>query len=240
MYDICDIHSHVLPGMDDGCKTPEESALVLRQMWADGVKKVFATPHYYARESVSDFLARRAASEQRLRTYLAGMDEPLPALCCGAEVAYFSCIGRCEQLEQLCLGNSRYLLLELPFTPWSSQVVRDVNNLSLQGYIPILAHYQRYTACQSRKMLQRMLESEPLVQMNAGCVLDLWKGPKARAALAQHRVQLLGSDCHDMDSRPSRLGETVALLQKKKMDGVLARIEQLGNEIFRKATADKV
>lgn len=236
MYDICDIHSHVLPGMDDGCKTPEESLAVLEKMWDDGIRRVFATPHYYARESVDGFLARREESLALLRPLMEGRQ--LPALCCGAEVAYFSGVGGNAELSKLCLGKSKFLLLELPFTPWSTQVIRDVDNLCLQGYTPIIAHFERYEKCQTKAMLQRMLEPEPLVQMNAGQLLDIWKGRKARTALLRDAVQLLGSDCHGLEHRPPRLGQAVKLLEKKNMHDVLARIETLSNEIFRAACGD--
>lgn len=236
MYDICDVHSHVLPGMDDGCKTPEESLAVLKKMWDDGIRKVFATPHYYAREPVDQFLARREESLALLQPYLEG--QQLPELCCGAEVAYFPGIGGNPELSKLCLGKSKYLLLELPFTPWNGQVARDLDNLCLQGYTLILAHFERYENCQSKAMLQRMLESEPLVQMNAGQLLDIWKGRKARTALQRGVVQLLGSDCHGLEYRPARLGQAITLMEKKKMHDALRRIEVLSNEIFREACGD--
>lgn len=236
MYEICDIHSHVLPGIDDGCKTPEEAVAVLKKMWDSGIRRVFVTPHYYASEAIEQFLSRRDASLALLQRQMKG--QALPELCCGAEVAYFPGISSCEQLSRLCLGRSRYLLLELPFTPWSGQVVRDVNNLCLQGCIPILAHYERYAASQTPQLQKRMLESEPLVQMNAGQLLDLWRGAKARAALERDEVQLLGSDCHGLNYRPPRLGQAVALMERKKMHKALSRVEALSNEIFREALGD--
>ena len=59
MNGFCDLHSHILPGMDDGCKTPEESVEALRLSYAQGVRAIFATPHYYPVETVENFLARR-------------------------------------------------------------------------------------------------------------------------------------------------------------------------------------
>ena len=236
MYDICDMHSHILPGIDDGCRTPQESVAVLKKMRNDGVTKIFATPHFYhSRGPVEEFLACRQASEEVLRAALAEESQPVPAICCGAEVAYFSGIADFEELSQLCLGKSRFLLLELPFAPWSGQIVRDVGNLCLQGFVPILAHFERYGGVQDRTMVRKILEFEPLVQMNAGRLLDVWKGRGARSALKRDAVHLLGSDCHGLERRPPQLGQAIALLEKKKMHTELARIEALSNEIFREA-----
>ena len=233
MYDICDLHSHILPAMDDGCATVEESAAVLQKMLADGVEKVFSTPHYYARESVEEFLLRRDQSLQQLLAHMKG--EEMPQICCGAEVAWFPGIGNCPQIEKLCLGSSRYLLLELPFTPWSALVVRDVNNLCLRGMIPILAHFERYSSCQTKEARQKLLQTDALVQINAGSVLDFWQSFAVCDAFKKGSAHLLGSDCHGLNRRPARLAEAVGRLEKKKLYGALAEMEALSNEIFREA-----
>ena len=232
MYDICDIHSHILPGMDDGCKTVEESIAVLQRMYSDGVRKVFATPHYYARESVEAFLCRRQKSFDALQCCMEG---ELPEICCGAEVAWFPNLGADDGIKELCLGNSGYLLLELPFTPWSGQVIRDVNNLSLRGITPILAHFERYWRYQSEDSIQQLLQCDVLVQMNADTILDLWQRFAAVKALKKGKVHLLGSDCHGLTRRPSHLVQAVDALQKKKLFKILEQMESLGCEIFQKA-----
>lgn len=235
MYDICDMHSHILPGMDDGCRDPEESVAVMKLARAGGISKMFATPHYYVRESVESFLSRRDVSEQALRQRLAQETEPLPEFCCGAEVTYFHGIGRQEGLERLCLGNSRYLLLEMPFTVWNGEVARDVENICLQGIQPILAHLERYFYCQDKRMIQRVLDTQPLVQISGEYVLDRRHGRNAMKLLKKDAAQLLGSDCHGLERRPPNLGQAVDRLQEKKMDAVLTRMEMLGDEIFRDA-----
>lgn len=232
MYDICDIHSHVLPGMDDGCATLEESLAVLKKMRQSGITRVFATPHYYARETVAAFLQRR---QESMALLAAALTEDMPQLICGAEVAWFPGISSLAELDQLCLGQSRYLLLELPFTPWTKQVLRDVENLCLRGFVPILAHYERYAKVQSRQMLERMLDCEPLVQMNASRLLSIWSVGGACRDIQLDKVQLLGSDCHGLHHRPPRLGDAIAQLEKRKLHSALERMAALGEEIFRQA-----
>lgn len=236
MYDICDIHSHILPSMDDGCRTVQESVAVLKRAQSQGVTKLIATPHYYhKRESAAEFIARRDASEQLLREAVSMQTGAMPQFCCGAEVAYFAGIDRYDDLGRLCLGKSRYLLLELPFTSWNGQVVRDVQNITVRGFIPILAHFERYSFIQSEQNIQGLLALEPLIQMNAESLLGFWKGARCRKALAQGNVDLLGSDCHGIDYRTFELGRTVAYLGKKKMNESLASVEALSNEIFAQA-----
>ena len=236
MYDICDIHCHILPGMDDGCRSVEESAQVMQLSLAGGVTKMVATPHYDPNEPVEQFLARREESEQTLRQYLAEQKLDVPDFCCGAEVAYIQGISQMEGLERLCLGNSRYLLLELPRTVWTGEVVRDLDNLHLRGMIPILAHMERYLYTQSKTLIAQLLQRGPLVQMNAEHLLRFRFGGKGVKLLKKNVVHLLGSDSHGPEYRPPNLGEAVALLEKKKMHNVLLQLEDLSNEIFRDAT----
>lgn len=232
-HGICDMHGHFLPGMDDGCKTPEESVQVLKSSYEQGVRRMFATPHYYPVEPVEAFLARRQVSEELLRQRMAQEAEPLPRLCMGAEVAFRPGLSSEEALEQLCLGRSRYLLLEMPFAPWGSDVIREVGNLCrTRGIIPIVAHIERYLPMQSRQTVNKLLEQDVLVQMNADELLRFGSRRQARKLLQSGVVQLLGTDCHNMTTRAPNLGPAAEYLRKRSMDGVLRGIEQRSNEIF--------
>lgn len=235
-YAICDMHCHLLPGMDDGCKTADESIQVLRVSFDQGVRQMFATPHYYPVESVERFLERRTAAMERLTQQMGQETQPLPQICLGAEVAYRPGLGYEKDLDKLCLGASRYLLLEMPFTRWSEEVVRSVRNLcSIQGITPILAHIERYLSMQSRDTLMRVLEQDVLVQMNAENLLQFSKRGKAKKMLESGMVQLLGTDCHNLTSRKPNLGPGVEYLEKKGMTRVLRDIEILSQSIFQEA-----
>lgn len=234
MYHICDIHSHFLPGMDDGCKTVEESLSVLHASYAAGVRQMIATPHYYAGESADAFLQRRRVSEQTLRMHF-GQDSQIPEFCCGAEVAYYSDIGIDSDLGKLCLGSSRYLLLELPTTPWHSELYRNLQNLCTRGFLPILAHLERYFSCQSAQALAQLQGLDLLVQINGAYLLDFWRRPKALALLRSGAVQFLASDCHNNSARPQNLDRVVQIAKRKGLNAVLRQIETFGAELFREA-----
>ena len=233
MRDIYDFHGHFLPGMDDGSRSVEESLKMLELAKEQGVTKMFATPHYYPTETVETFLERRAQCLQRLSAAMEGDPRKYPQVALGAEVAYRQGIGNAEDLETLCLGNSRYLLLELPFTPWNGMLFRDISTIAnVRGIIPIIAHVERYMPMQSPKMLQRLWEQDVLFQMNAEPLLIWYKRGKAKKLLTDGAVQLLGSDCHNLTTRKPNLGLAVAYLEKCKLYRVLEDMEQLGEEIF--------
>lgn len=232
MVELCDVHGHFLPGMDDGCKTPEEALQVLKSSYCQGVRRMFATPHYYPVETVAEFMERRQASYARLRP-LIWSREDIPQICLGAEVAYRPGLGYLEDLPKLCLGSSRYLLLELPFTRWNRELVRDVRNMcAVAGVVPILAHIERYLENGQPDILNQLLELDVLVQMNAGYLLRFATARKGRQLLKNGTVQLLGSDCHNITSRPQKMGDAAAYLQKKGMVDVLSEIMALSDKIF--------
>lgn len=240
MERICDLHGHFLPGMDDGCKTAEEALQVLQSSYRQGIRRVFATPHYYPVEPVEQFLQRRAESVRRLGEYIQSRGaEDIPQILLGAEVAYRPGISHQEALEKLCLGASRYLLLEMPFSRWGKAEEREVRNLCVaKGVTPILAHIERYYDQQDKSTLARILEQDVLVQMNAEYLSRVSTRREGRRMLKNGIVQLLGTDCHNMTDRAPNLGEALAYLRKKRMDDILANIAHFSDEVFREAVGE--
>lgn len=231
------MHAHFLPGMDDGCKTVDESIQVVKTSCAQQVWNLFATPHYYPVESVDAFLERRDRAEALLRQRMAQESEPLPEICMGAEVAYRPGLGYEEALDQLCLGQSRYLLLEMPFTPWGSDVIRDVGNICCtRGITPVIAHLERYLRNQSTQMVQKLLAQDVLVQMNAGELLRFGSRREAKRLLKEGIVHLLGTDCHNMRTRVPNLGPAAEYLRAHGMGRELSETVILSREIFAAAT----
>lgn len=237
MERICDLHGHFLPGMDDGCKTPEEAVRVLQSSYRQGVRRVFATPHYYPVEPVEVFLQRRAEAVQKLDAYIQSQGiGDVPQICLGAEVAYRPGLGHEENLEKLCLGKSRYLLLEMPFSRWGKAEEREVRSICVTGGVtPILAHIERYFDYQDKRVLMGILELDVLVQMNAEHIVDRSTRRNALKLLKNGIVQLLGTDCHNMTDRAPNLESALALLQKKRMNDVLSRIIRFSEDVFEEA-----
>lgn len=207
---MIDVHSHVLPGIDDGCKSVEESLAMLRASARQGIRCVAATPHFYPMENSPErFLARRKAAADRLRE---AWEPGLPKLLLGAEVYFFEGISRVEELDMLALGG-RLLLLEMPFGPWTGRMISEAAALcGRRGLTVVLAHIERYFRWQPKELWDELLDMGLLAQCNAGFFLDWKTRRKARRMLAEGRIHLLGSDAHNMTSRPPRLGEALTLI----------------------------
>ncbi len=233
---ICDLHGHFLPGMDDGSPNEETSVKMLEKSWEQGICRMAATPHYYPVESVRKFLERREQSQEKLQRAVRAHEGPLPEYCLGAEVAYRPGIGYAEDLELLCLGGSSYMLLEMPFALWGKEVVRDVRNMaSTRGIIPIIAHIERYLARQKEDVLRELFREDVLIQMNGGYLESFWGRRKGKRYLQEGTVQLLGSDCHNLEHRSPNLGKAVESLEKAGMGRALRDIAQLSNYILDQA-----
>lgn len=210
---MTDYHSHILPGIDDGSPSVEESILMLRALAEQGVDTVYATPHFdAAADTPAEFFARRAAAYEKLTAAVEGMG--LPRVLLGAEVAYFSGIAQLQELADFLLEDTRILLLEMPIDRWSEFAVGELVKLALRTRVQLcLAHVERYRSLQKRAVWQRLLELRVLMQVNA----SYFASPKTRRAalkeLKKGEIHLLGSDTHNMKSRPPRMGEALAAIR---------------------------
>lgn len=241
MEGLYDLHSHILPHMDDGCKDAARSIEALRLSYTQGVRVIFATPHYYPVESVEDFLARRQTAWETLQAAIReqGVTD-IPQIVLGAEVAYRPGISSAEGIEKLCLGNSRYLLLELPFRGWGKEELRQVNNFTcVLGITPILAHYERYRSLQSKEMYDTMAAQDVLIQKNAESFSGFFQGRAAIREVKLGRCHLLGSDCHNLSSRRPNLDIAAEKLSRQGLEKELRRIMQLSGEIYSLANKGK-
>jgi len=210
---MTDIHCHVLPQMDDGSRSVEESLSMLETLAAQGVGCVVATPHFYADEnSPEEFLARRAASLEKLTAI---PWSGLPTLKLGAEVCYFNGISRCEGLEALKMEGTDLLLLEMPFTRWTQRMLQEVRVIQATRATVLLAHIERYLYWQDGKTWSTLADWGVLNQCNATFFLQWRTKGKALRMLQKGKIHFLGSDSHNMDSRPPQLEAALAVMGQK-------------------------
>ena len=164
---MIDLHSHILPGLDDGSRTVEDARALARRAAEDGVKAIAATPHVR-----SDYPTRPEDMEHgvaRLREDFVeqGIDvEVLP----GGEIDLVM-LGSLDDddLRRFSLARSgRYLLLEFPYSGWPSGLEETVYGLGLRGFLAILAHPERNREVQSSpSRLAEAVRVGALVQLTA-------------------------------------------------------------------------
>ena len=237
MTERIDFHTHILPGVDDGSKSVEESLAMLRLSAAQDVRRMIATPHFYAHHDNPDaFFERRERSFALLRQAMTG-ESDLPQITLGAEVYYFSGISNTQILRDLSIGQSEYVLIEMPMPPWTDKMYRELEDITRkQGLIPIIAHVDRYIRPLKTFGIPRRLEELRLpVQANASFFLQSSTARMALKMLRQDRIHLLGSDCHNMDSRRPNLGQAVELIGRKLGPEVLGNIAGYETRILENA-----
>lgn len=226
--DLIDFHSHILPGIDDGARTPEEALEMLELMAAQGVRRVVSTSHFYPeREEPDSFLARRKKAVEMLR---AVFHKGLPDIYLGAEVAYFPGISRCDRLPELAIRGTHLILIEMPFCRWTPSVSEELFTIrDTMGLTPIVAHLERYID-QRPGTFGELAAGGILLQSNAEHFLDFWHKRRAITMLENGYIHLLGSDCHRIDSRMPNLSEAVEYIRDKLGEDAVT-------ELFRRAAA---
>ena len=153
---MIDFHSHFLPGIDDGSENVSMS-LSMRN-----------NPERFLRNREAAYNAVRDAMSR----YRPSNGGNWPDIMLGAEVYFFNGISRYEGLHDLCLEGTDLLLLEMPFTPWTSRMIDEVSIIaSTTGIMPVAAHIERYLN-QPKSLVKAFLDLDIYIQSNAEFFLE--------------------------------------------------------------------
>ena len=236
---MTDLHTHILPGMDDGAPDVETSIEMLRMEAEQGVDTVVLTPHFYRnQERPEAFLERRRRSALKLARALEGMPaedrDKLPQLLLGAEVAWVPNLADLVDLSQFCLGKSRYFLLEPPFVPWYEDMVDQLYSLmGRTGLTPVIAHLERYLGSQKPDRIREMLDLGAPIQVSAGALSKPLS--KSMKLLRGEWAQLVASDCHNTGTRRPNLGPAMELvgrrLGRERRSALERQADRLADEV---------
>lgn len=214
---MIDIHTHILPGMDDGAANLTEAQALLAMEWDSGVDRLFLTPHYNPETTPSEtFLAARERAWSALQAELRPDERTRIRL--GAEVRFCPQL-LSQDLRCLTLGDSDYLLLELAGHSYPPYLLRTAEDLLQKGIVPILAHVERYPFFrQEPTLLDRLVHLGVLAQVSAGALFRREDHRFSQACLQHNLVQLVASDAHHATGRKpcmdqlQKLPETVQQL----------------------------
>lgn len=225
---MIDFHSHVLPKVDDGSQSLDETRQMLALSYQQGVRHMVATPHFYADEMIPEaFLEKRQRAFDQIKP-----DDSAPVLHLGAEVAYFDHMSRSDAMQQLQIDNTGLLLVEMPFADWTDRIAEEICMLQdRQGLTPVLAHVERYRQKnQFPRYRDMFMNFGVLFQCNASAFLRPVMDPWALKQLRIGCVHLLGSDCHNLGTRAPQLGEAARMIEKKLGCAALEEIKAFSAE----------
>lgn len=224
---MIDIHSHILPEIDDGAKDIKESIELLEELNKQGVNHVFLTPHFYPMETtLEDFLLIRKNCFDKLtgKSHQKG----LPKIYLGAEVFYFRGIGKSQDIKKLRLENTDYLLLELSNSNIDQCVLADIREIKENlGLTPIIAHIERYSKEKGfRNLLNLIKEGICLAQVNTESLVYKPYNKKTKKLIKKGYISFIASDAHSVSERPPMFTEALKIIDESKLSeeySILAR-----------------
>lgn len=229
-----DFHSHILPGVDDGSSSVEESLGMLQLETQQGVRRVVATPHFYPRQDSPDrFLLRREKAIRKLQEKMEKNGE-YPQVLLGAEVLFFPGISESDQLERLTFDGKRCILIEMPLPEWTKQMYRELENIySRRGILPIIAHVDRYIRPFHTHGIPEQLSQLPvMVQANASFFIRPATRHMALKMLRRQQIHVVGSDCHNLLDRVPNLASAQQIIRSSLGSEALQWIQNNEEEIL--------
>lgn len=242
---MLDLHNHVLFGLDDGCRTPEESSALARAAKEAGHAGFVATPHIRPGifDNTPDGIRRRRDEVVPLVT-----SERLELLL-GAEY-YFSpeLLTSARQKTLLTLGEtSRYVLVELPQDGLPLRWEEVLFELRMNGYVPVIAHPERCAGVQAdvAELHEKLLHAGALLQLDLGSLIGHYgrAAKKASAALVKRGAyHVAACDLHRPEDVPAIVTKSKRELKKRlrAQDGLTVLVEVNPRKIVANASPEAI
>ena len=218
MEEFIDMHCHILSGLDDGSRDMKQTIRMMRIAYEDGIRKIIATPHYH----IGRAIAEKEKCEQAVEEVKKMLEkESIPIeIYLGAEIYYFAeTVENIESGKINTMNDSRYLLVEFDPDVEYSRIRDAVNNLTMNGYIPIVAHIERYMCMVADwKKCIELINMGALIQVNAMSVIGEY-GREAqkyiRKIIKKRLVHFVATDAHSDGHRRPVLSEAYKYICKK-------------------------
>ena len=211
---MIDLHTHILPGIDDGSSSLEESLIMAQMAVKSGVNTIVATAHSYSKDAV---LVKYWEAYHELKRALEENHIPLRLLP-GMEILLTDgVVEAVKNKELLSINDTRYLLVEFNFEEeaWVAEYYLQV--LQEAGYYPIVAHPERYFFMQRNpELAYEWVKQDYILQVNKDSILGRFGSKCQRLAielLYHNLVQIVASDAHGVKRRTTRMDGIRALLE---------------------------
>lgn len=214
---MVDLHSHILPGIDDGAKDLQESLQLIRMELSAGVDTIAVTPHYhYEHRTMPEFLSQRAKAQVILNNALS-LGSAKVTIVTGAEVYLTPQLLRNRDKARLCYAGTHYMLVEFPMSGYSEWIPEVLYQLELDGITPVIAHVERYPFIRGKPaILYDLVHAGALAQVNAESVIE--PGMTSRTVfhfIRYNLVHVIATDTHSVKRRPPLLHQAKAMIERK-------------------------
>ena len=212
---MTDFHSHFLPEIDDGAKNLQESLEMLKISKSSGVGTVVSTSHCYAfhgDESIKHFLEKRETAYSLVCDAIEHEKDAYPEIILGSEVHLVQNLSTFSALPLLCIKNTDYILIEMPFSEWKDEDFEEIYRITNLGLKPIIAHIDRYFEISEK--FSDLFSLNLLYQANAESFISHSKRKKLLELFENDSLHILGSDMHNLTSRPPCFAEAHSIIEK--------------------------
>jgi protein-tyrosine phosphatase len=213
-----DLHCHILPHMDDGSSSMEETRDMLKVAALEGIELIAATHHFFDDQtSIEGYLELWECRHKQIQPVLDELKIEV-RIVKGAEVMISPFLTQLDGLHRLCINEGRYLLIELPMIDLPQFTEEVIHNLQVKGIVPILAHPERnYRIANNPDLLNPLIELGALVQINTGSITGLF-GKKirrcAKTLFKNNMAHLIGTDAHSAVKRPPEMRKSAQILER--------------------------
>ncbi len=230
MYDI---HTHILPGMDDGAQDMDMACQMIESEARQGTEIVALTPHYYGKKrNIEEFIKQRENAFLGLLNELEKRGLKAPVLSQGAEVHLTRNLASSEDLNKLCIEGTNTILIELPFENWGSWVPREIERMiySLDLKV-VLAHPERYVIMPWEiKKLKPFSDMGAVFQINADTVLKR-KG-LVHKFLSSDFTCIVASDAHNTKTRACKIESATHKLSERYGKDFVAGMQSFAKRLI--------
>lgn len=222
-----DMHCHLLHGVDDGSQSLEESIAALNMAEEQGVSEIILTPHFQPEKPVPVKLLRERFEELKKAAEDDGLDIKLHL---GQECLYHTdLVNRLDAGDALTLADSDYVLVEFLTDVSYKSLIRGLDELMDNGYLPILAHYERYGCLSSIDKVEEVKHRGTMLQINSNTLLS--KGGLFRKNPYHRDMKLflpdfVASDCHGATWRSYNLPPVFDWMENNLSEGYMEALLQ--------------
>lgn len=229
-----DMHSHILPKLDDGSKSVETSLEIIDKLRAQNVKNICFTPHYYTHEeSMETFLERREQSLQKLLPHIPDDVN----ICVGAEVYVTDLLFNNYNIDAVCYGGSEYILCEFPFgATFENKTISYFNTLrNNYGLKPVLTHIERYeNLMKYEDLVEDLVDDGIIIQTNVEAFKRFSQKRRILKYIKRGYIDIIGTDCHSLTrGNPDDYTSAIELIRDKCGNEYVKHIVETSEEIFK-------
>ncbi len=228
-----DLHTHIIPYIDDGAQSIEESLSLIEALNNQGVENIVFTPHFYThKESAEDFISRREEAFKKLKDVIPDYVN----VKLGAEVYVTDYLFAQERdLSPLCIEGTNYMITEFSYdSDFTGRVMRRLTRLRDLGFIPVLPHVERYPALMKKKSkLEELIDMGVIIQSNFSSFTEPSKARKLLKFLNCGYIHILSTDVHGFGrNAPDSIRKAMDIITKKCSFDVIHTLSRNARDVF--------